>query len=376
MFKYLLFIKITLLKFINLNVSLFKREISGYPSQVIDFEKNFSKYIGKKYGITFCNGTSSIEAAIFALNLEKESEILIPSSTFHASIGPIINQNFKIRFVDVEEDTLTIDCDDLEKKINNKSKALIIVHPWGYPCKISKILEITKKNNIKLIEDCSHAHGASYENKKIGFFGDISCFSLQGNKAIAAGEGGISVTDNYEYFIRMSIFGHFNRHEIDISKNEKLKMYSKTGISKKLRAHPLAISLAKVDFQNIERINSYKNAVYEKIDKILESDKFLKTIQINENSTRGGFFGGYPIIINNEKNITKILEIFDNFNLKLTKYPWLQHHKMRIYSSDNIELKITEKLSEKLFLLNITYLLNFKYKNLELCLKKISNELH
>ena len=227
MTKYFLFIKIILLKFFYLNLSFIKREISGYPKHVLEFEKEFSKYIGKKYGLTFCNGTSAIEAAIYALDLDKNSEILIPSSTFHASIGPILSQNFKIKFVDIDDVTLTIDCDDLEKKISENSRALIIVHPWGYPCNISRILEITKKNNIKLIEDCSHAHGARYENNMIGSYGDISCFSLQGNKAIAGGEAGISLTNHYDYYLRMSVYGHFNRLETELSTHENLKSFSK-----------------------------------------------------------------------------------------------------------------------------------------------------
>ena len=376
MTKYLLFIKIILFKFFYLNLSFLKREISGYPKHVLEFEKDFSKYIGKQYGLTFCNGTSAIEAAIYALNLDKNSEILIPSSIFHASIGPILSQNFKIKFVDIDNETLTIDCDDLEKKINENSRALIIVHPWGYPSNMARILEITKKNKIKLIEDCSHAHGAKYENNMIGGYGDISCFSLQGNKAIAGGEAGISLTNNYEYYLRMSVFGHFNRHEIELNKNENLKSFSKTGISKKLRAHPFSICLAKVDLKNIDKINFHKTIVYKKIDKILSNYKFLKTMRINENGLRGGFFGGYPIIIDETKNISKIISIFNSFNLKLIKYPWLNHHKMKIYTQDNIMLNNTEDISEKFFLLNIPYLLNFNYNVLSKCLERISKEIN
>ena len=375
MYKYLLFIKIILLKFFYLNLSFIKREISGYPKHVIEFEKYFSKYVGRKYGLTFCNGTSAIEAAIYALNLDKNSEILIPSSTFHASIGPILSQNFKIKFVDIDNETLTIDCDDLEKKINKNTRALIIVHPWGYPCDMSRISEITKKNQIKLIEDCSHAHGAKYKNNMIGSYGDISCFSLQGNKAVAGGEAGISLTNDNEYYLRMSVFGHFNRFETELRENENLKSFSKTGLSKKLRAHPFSICLAKVDLKNIDKLNYHKTNVYKKIDKIVSNYNFLKTMRINENSLRGGFFGGYPIIIVDEINKKKIIDTFNSFNLKLIKYPWLNHHKMKIYTQDNIKLDNTEEIYEKFFLLNIPYLLNFNYKILFKCLEKISKEI-
>ena len=169
--------KVIILKIIKLNVLFSKRQISGYPEIIKKFEKQFSQFIGKKYGITFCSGTSSIVAAIYALNFSPNDEILVPASTFHASIGPIKNLNCVPIFVDIDKDTLTIDCGDLEKKINHKSKGILIVHPWGYPCNMDEIIKITKKNNLKLIEDCSHAHGATYDNKKVGSYGDISCFS-------------------------------------------------------------------------------------------------------------------------------------------------------------------------------------------------------
>ena len=164
--KYLLILKIIISKILKLNLSFLKREISGYPKSVKNFEKNFANYIGKKHGITFCNGTSSIEAAIYALDLSIGDEILVPSSTFHAGIGPIKNLNCKPVFVDIDEKTMTIDCIDLEKKITNKSKCVLIVHPWGYPCNMNEVVRIVKKHNIKLIEDCSHAHGATYDKKK------------------------------------------------------------------------------------------------------------------------------------------------------------------------------------------------------------------
>ena len=172
--NFILIFKIILIKIVKLNFSFLRREISGYPKSVQKFEQDFSNYIGRKFGLTFCNGTSSIEAAIFALNLSKDDEILIPSSTFHASIGPIVNLSKKPIFVDIDPNTLTIDCNDLKKKITNKSKVLLIVHPWGYPCNMDEILKIVKEYNLKLIEDCSHAHGATYNNNKIGSF--FRCF--------------------------------------------------------------------------------------------------------------------------------------------------------------------------------------------------------
>ena len=361
-------IKIIILKLLRLNLSFLKREISGYPESVKKFERDFANFIGKKHGITFCNGTSSIEAAIYALNFSSNDEILVPSSNFHASLGPIKNLNHKIKFVDIDKETLTIDCNDLKNKINDNSKGLLIVHPWGYPCNMSEIIKIVKENNLKLIEDCSHAHGALYENKKIGIFGDISCFSLQGSKAVAAGEGGISLTDNKEYFLRMSTYVHFNRHKDELVEHNNLKEFSKTGLSKKLRAHPLAISLASVDLDNLSNINYKKQKIYSKIDKIFNEYKTVHCIKLNNKAERGGFFGGYPFIITDLDMVNKIREKFKEFNIVLNPYPWLLHHEMNIFQPNKIKLPVTEEISKKFFLINIPFFLNFNFKNLEKCL--------
>ena len=368
MLKFLLLIKIIIEKIIRLNLSFLKREITGYPKIVKKFEDEFSKYIGKKYGLSFCNGTSSIEAAIYALDLSKNDEILTTSSNFHASLGPIKNLGHKIVFVDIEQNTLTIDCEDLEKKINNQTKALLIVHPWGYPCNMEKIIKIVEKYNLKLIEDCSHAHGAIYNNKKIGSFAHISCFSLQGNKAVQAGEAGIALTDDKNYYYRMSLYGHFNRHSEEFGKHSKYAFLSKTGLSKKLRAHPLGISLGYVDFKNLETLNIYKNCIYNKIDSLISNSKSVETMMLNKDSVRGGFFGGYPIILKNFENIVKIKKIFENHNFNINSYYWYNHHKMEAFGNEKFVLPVTESIQKKMYLIKIPYFLNFNFKKLKDCL--------
>ena len=369
--KYLLIIKILLEKIIKLNICFLKREISGYPKLVKEFENNFANYIGKKFGLTFCNGTSSIEAALYALNLSKDDEVLVPSSTFHATLGPIINLSLKPVFVDIDPHTLTVDCNDIREKITSRCKALLIVHPWGYPCNMNEIQNISREFNLRLIEDCSHAHGAIFNGKKVGSFGDIGCFSLQGAKAIAAGEGGITVTDNYDYYLRMSSYGHFNRNEKEFLSKDDFKIFAKTGLSKKLRAHPLGISIAQVDLINLEKINYYKREIYKKIDLILDKCENIQPVKINELSIRGGFFNGYPFIINDKTNIEKISNLFAKNNIKIFSYPWLMHHKMELYSKNKEDLKNTEDIVDKVYFIKIPFLLNFNFINLKKTLIEI-----
>ncbi len=366
--KFFLIIKIIILKIIRLNISFLKREISGYPNIVKKFEKDFASFIGKNYGISFCNGSSAIEASLFALDLSQNDEILVTSSNFHSSIGSIKNLKFKPIFVDIDPQSLTIDCNDLKNKITSKSKCLLIVHPWGYPCKMQEITKIVKENNLKLIEDCSHAHGALYDNKKVGSFSDISCFSLQGAKAIKAGEGGIALTNNKNFLLRMSLYGHFNRHQSELMNDENLKEFSKTGFSKKLRAHPLGISLASVDLENLVNLNKYKNEIYNTIDNIIKKYNSIKTMELNDKATRGGFFGGYPVIFNDIEKIDEIKKIFEKFKIELYPYHWLPHHKMNIFNSDETKLIVSESIIKNFFMIKIPYFLNFNFDNFKKCL--------
>ena len=127
----------------------------------------------------------------------------------------------------------------------------------------------------------------------------------------------------------------------------------------------LGISLAAVDLSNIEKINHYKKNIYTKIDSILEKYKTVKSIKVNEKSTRGGFFNGYPFLIENNENLSKIINIFQTNNLKLSPYPWLMHHKMNLYFNSNINLDNTENIADKVYFIQIPYFLNFNFKNLE-----------
>ena len=160
------------------------------------FENKFSKFIGNKYSLAICNGTAALEVAIRSLKLPKKSEIIVTGRSFFSSASCIVNTGHIPVFVDVNYLTQNISLKDLEKKIKKKTKAIICVHLAGLPCDMFDIKKIAKKNNLKIIEDCSQAHGASIENKQVGSFGDISTWSFCNDKIISTlGEGGMISTN-------------------------------------------------------------------------------------------------------------------------------------------------------------------------------------
>lgn len=179
--------------------------ISSTGKYVTQFEDNFARYCGVKYGVATSNGTTALHLALTALGIGKGDEVILPDITFAATINAVIYTGAKPVIVDIEEDSWCIQPDEIEKAITLKTKAIIPVHIYGQPCDMGKICEIAKRYRLYIIEDCAEAHGAEWNGKKVGSFGIISCFSFFGNKVITTGEGGMCITDSEELKERMCI---------------------------------------------------------------------------------------------------------------------------------------------------------------------------
>tara|TARA_B100001059_G_C17832095_1_gene585342 strand:+ start:3424 stop:4599 length:1176 start_codon:yes stop_codon:yes gene_type:complete len=168
----------------------------GTGPLVQKFEKNFSKYKKSKFSISVNSCTAALHLSIMTLGLKKGDEIITTPMTFCSTINSILLAGCKPVISDINMQTLNIDENLIEKKITKKTKAILIVHFAGLPCNMKKILQITKKYKLKLIEDCAHAIESEFENKKTGNFGDTGCFSFYSNKNITTGEGGMIITNN------------------------------------------------------------------------------------------------------------------------------------------------------------------------------------
>jgi len=179
------------------------------------FETEFAKWIGTKYALSCPSGTAAIQEAMFAAGAGYGDEIIAPSMTYWASILQVYSLGGTVVFADVDPETLCIDPNDIEHRISEQTKAIMVVHYLGYPCDMNSVMKIARKHNIKVIEDVSHAHGSLYKGQKAGTFGDVAAMSLMTGKAFAIGEGGILVTDNREIYERAVMFGHYIRHNAD-----------------------------------------------------------------------------------------------------------------------------------------------------------------
>ncbi len=163
---------------------------------VQEFEILASSYVKSKYAIAVNSGTSALQAALYALDIKRGDEVLIPSFTFVATANAVVSSGAKPVFVDILKENYTIDPDDLEKKITKKTRAIIPVHLYGNVAYVDRISEISKKYNLMVIEDSAHSLGSTFKRKQTGTFFDLGCYSMYPAKVMTAGEGGFIVTNN------------------------------------------------------------------------------------------------------------------------------------------------------------------------------------
>lgn len=171
---------------------------SGYVSTVgpfvSAFEERFAGYLGEKKAVSTQSGTSAIHMALYELGIRgAEKEVIVPALTFVATVNPVVYVGATPVFADIEKSTWNMDPEDLERKITDKTAAIIPVHLYGNPCDMDAIMRIAQKHGIPVVEDATESLGAKFNGKYTGTFGDFGCFSFNGNKIITTGGGGMII---------------------------------------------------------------------------------------------------------------------------------------------------------------------------------------
>lgn len=186
--------------------ALRRGEISGsYGKAIPEFEEKFAAYCGCKYGVSVTSGTTALQLAVSAAEIGQGDEVLMSASTNIATALAAYHNNAVSVGVDSEPDTWNIDPDLIEPLITPRSRAIIPVHLFGHPARMDKIMEIARRHNLLVIEDCAESHGATWKGKMTGGFGDMACFSFYVNKVITTGEGGMVVTNDAKLAERLRL---------------------------------------------------------------------------------------------------------------------------------------------------------------------------
>jgi perosamine synthetase len=178
---------------------------------VRQFEDEFASFIGTKYAIAINSCTAALHSILLALGIGNGDEVIVPTNTFVATANAVLYVGAKPIFADSDPETFNVSPKDIDDKISKKTKAIIVVHLGGNPCDMDEICRIAKENNLVLIEDCAHAHGAKYRGKSCGTFGIASAFSFYPTKIITAGEGGMVTTDDQGLVKKIGIIRNHGR---------------------------------------------------------------------------------------------------------------------------------------------------------------------
>jgi dTDP-4-amino-4,6-dideoxygalactose transaminase len=237
--------------------------------EVLKFEKEYAEYCGANYCIGVANGLDALTLSLLACDFPPESEVLVPSNTYIATILAIINADHIPILVEPDIHTYNIDEKLKKKKITQKTKAIMPVHLYGRLCNMASIMEIAKKHNLKIIDDAAQAHGAALNGKKAGAWGDLTAFSFYPTKNLGSlGDAGAVTTNNEYYAEKIRTLRNYGSQ----------KKYYNELIGVNSRLDELQACFLRIKLQALDKINAHKNKLAAIYNEELPEDKFIKPL--------------------------------------------------------------------------------------------------
>jgi len=312
-----------------------------FGKELLKLEKSFTKKYKAKYGLAVGSGTDALLISLKALGIKSGDEVITAANTAIPTISAILNSGAKPKLVDIGDDYL-IDPNKIEKEITSKTKAIIPVHLYGQPCKMDKISQIAKRNNLKIIEDCAQSQGSKYKNKFTGTFGKFGCFSFYPTKILGAyGDGGFILTNDFNLFKKAKRIRFYGIETVDRKNKFKDEYYSnENGYNSRLdeiQSAILNIKLKSID----EFITKRRNLAQTYMSELQSTGLELPY----ENLYCKHVYHLFTIYHPKAKQIIKKL-LSKNIQTRVI-YPY-PIHKMKAYKSSK-KLKNTEKFSKGIF---------------------------
>lgn len=272
---------------------------------IIDFENKFGAMLGKNiYCSAVSSGTAAMHLAFMALDIKPKDEVIIPALTFVSDANCVRLMNAKPVLADCgSSDDWNVTAESINKVITKKTRAVVVVHYAGYPCDMKPIVELCKKKNIYLIEDCAHAPGASINGKMCGAWGDIGCFSFFTNKNLSVGEGGMTSTKNPELAKRLSSLRSHGMTSVTLDRHKgRATTYdvSEPGIN--YRMDEMRAALGLVQLSKLKKANLKRQKLTERYRKNFSNTSIKVPYANKSNVDLLSAFHILPILLPNNLN--------------------------------------------------------------------------
>lgn len=309
--------------------------IDGKEDIVADLEEDFADWIDVEYALSTNAGTTALYEAYFALDLDPGDEVIAPAYTFLATVTPLFHVNAVPVLADADPVTGNVSPESIRENVTEQTAAIVVTHMWGHPAEMDEIMTIADEHDLQVVEDCSHAHGAEYRGRKVGTFGDVAAFSLQGKKMLQGGEGGLLVTDDEEIYQRALMLGHYRNRTRDEVDRDPLADFNRTGYGLKFRIHPLAALIAHRELDRIDERIAERNAKLSYFTDALRELDLVEPPETQDHVFRGAYYGYKPRIRTDTidgVNLEDFIRAMDAENMKakrpgskpLNRYPLFQ----------------------------------------------------
>ncbi len=251
-----------------------------------DFEKDFALFADAKHAIALSNGTLALDLALKGLDVGKGDEVIVTPRTFLASVSSVVTAGAIPVFADIDLNSQNIEAETIKKVITKKTKAIIVVHLAGMPAEMGAIIKLAKENSIYVIEDCAQAHGAKYNGKSVGSFGDVGCWSFCQDKIMTTGgEGGMVTTNNEALWKKMWAYKDHGKSWDAIYNKEHPPgfrwLHESFGTNWRLTEMQSAIG--RIQLKRMKAWTSARQENGEKLDNAVASFKLIRQVIIPEN---------------------------------------------------------------------------------------------
>lgn len=273
--------------------------IRGRTGPIAELEDEFLAFLGGsvEHAITFNSGTSALHAAYLALGVGPGSTVLGPALTYHAALSPTFALGANVILADIDLSSRCLDLDSAERVIaKTPCDVVTVVHQWGRPANMDQVIAFADKHDLRLLEDCSHAHGSTYRGRPVGTFGDAAVFSLQANKAVFAGEGGILVTNDDAIADRATLVGHYRDRSRSEVRDPELRTYWETGYGLKTRLSPFNAIVAKHSLRRFPERMAWRHRWLSRINDALAATHNFEPIDLPDGVEMGAWYGFKPLI--------------------------------------------------------------------------------